>query len=209
MSYIASPQWLDKVAASIRADCWMVAPLMPEIATIWLESGEAEHLISLQHRTIGALDHAAPRNRHLGLSNGAIPRHFNSHTAQRSTMRRIRSSSCRVSSTLLSFVPKIRQPIRAIDRVHAAAFGRPIASATMTASSKPVSLTALGNIGTPFGANQLSSFGEDGFGNLYVMGINGDVFRIAAVPEPISGAMLVAGLALVATCVRRRSAGRG
>ena len=63
-------------------------------------------------------------------------------------------------------------------------------------------------LGTPFGANQLSSFGEDGFGNLYVMGINGDVFRIAAVPEPISGAMLVAGLALVATCVRRRSARR-
>ena len=48
----ASPQWLDKVAASIRADCWMVAPLMPEIATIWLESGEAENLIDLQRRAI-------------------------------------------------------------------------------------------------------------------------------------------------------------
>lgn len=33
----ASPEWLDKVAASIT-DCWMVAPLMPEIATHWLES---------------------------------------------------------------------------------------------------------------------------------------------------------------------------
>ena len=48
----AAPQWLDKVAASIRADCWMVAPLMPEIATIWLETGEAQRLISLQRAAI-------------------------------------------------------------------------------------------------------------------------------------------------------------
>jgi DNA-binding transcriptional MocR family regulator len=48
----ASPQWLDKVAASIRADCWMVAPLMPEIVTDWLESGVAEQLIGLQRRRI-------------------------------------------------------------------------------------------------------------------------------------------------------------
>jgi DNA-binding transcriptional MocR family regulator len=48
----ASPQWLDKVAASIRADCWMVAPLMPEIATRWLDSGEAQRLIDLQRQQI-------------------------------------------------------------------------------------------------------------------------------------------------------------
>lgn len=48
----APPQWLDKVASSIRADCWMVAPLMPEIATRWLEGGDAEHLIALQRQQI-------------------------------------------------------------------------------------------------------------------------------------------------------------
>ncbi len=48
----ASASWLDKVAASIRADCWMVAPLMPEIATRWLETGETEHLIALQRQHI-------------------------------------------------------------------------------------------------------------------------------------------------------------
>lgn len=48
----ASAQWLDKVAGSIRADCWMVAPLMPEIATRWLETGEAETLIALQRQHI-------------------------------------------------------------------------------------------------------------------------------------------------------------
>ena len=48
----ASAPWLDKVAASIRADCWMVAPLMPEIATRWIETGETEHLIALQRQHI-------------------------------------------------------------------------------------------------------------------------------------------------------------
>ena len=48
----ASPAWLDKVAASIRADCWMVAPLMPEIATQWLSNGEAQRLIALQRQQL-------------------------------------------------------------------------------------------------------------------------------------------------------------
>ena len=46
----ASPAWLDKVAASIRADCWMVAPLMPEIATQWLSNGEAQRFSALQRQ---------------------------------------------------------------------------------------------------------------------------------------------------------------
>lgn len=50
----AAPAWLDKVAASIRADCWMVAPLMPEIATQWLSSGEAQRLIALQRQQLAA-----------------------------------------------------------------------------------------------------------------------------------------------------------
>lgn len=48
----ASATWLDKVAASIRADCWMVAPLMPEIVTRWLDSGLAEQLVALQRQAI-------------------------------------------------------------------------------------------------------------------------------------------------------------
>lgn len=48
----AAPRWLDKVAASIRTDCWMVAPLMAEIAMQWIHSGEAERLIALQRAAI-------------------------------------------------------------------------------------------------------------------------------------------------------------
>jgi len=48
----AAPQWLDKLAGSIRTDCWMVAPLMPEIATHWINSGELESLIDLQRQAI-------------------------------------------------------------------------------------------------------------------------------------------------------------
>lgn len=48
----ACAPWLDKVAASIRADCWMVAPLMPEIITRWLESGVADQLVARQRMAI-------------------------------------------------------------------------------------------------------------------------------------------------------------
>ena len=48
----AAPQWLSKLAASMRADCWMVAPLLPEIATDWVESGVAEQLIATQRAVI-------------------------------------------------------------------------------------------------------------------------------------------------------------
>lgn len=43
-----SPEWLAKFSASMRGDCWMVAPLMPEIATRWIESGVCEQLIEKQ-----------------------------------------------------------------------------------------------------------------------------------------------------------------
>ena len=60
------------------------------------------------------------------------------------------------------------------------------------------------DLGRPFSANQLSSFGEDGLGNIYAMGVNGKVFLIAAVPEPGTWAMLLAGVLLVTTRARRR-----
>jgi DNA-binding transcriptional MocR family regulator len=44
--------WLTKLAGSMRADCWMVAPLMPEIATRWLESGWVDELLEQQRRCI-------------------------------------------------------------------------------------------------------------------------------------------------------------
>ena len=49
----AAPVWLDKFAAFMRADCWMVSPLLPEIATRWIESGTIEKLIDLQRQLIG------------------------------------------------------------------------------------------------------------------------------------------------------------
>jgi DNA-binding transcriptional MocR family regulator len=48
----AAPQWLSKLAASMRADCWMVAPLLPEIASGWIDSGVAEQLIAAQRGAI-------------------------------------------------------------------------------------------------------------------------------------------------------------
>lgn len=66
--------------------------------------------------------------------------------------------------------------------------------------------TELGSLYDPF---QLTSFGEDGVGNLYAMGLDGTVWRIAAavapVPEPGTWAMLIGGLAVLGAAVRRRT----
>jgi len=60
-------------------------------------------------------------------------------------------------------------------------------------------------LGTPFGGFTLSAFGEDAAGNLYVMGLNGNVYRFAAaVPEPATWASLGLGLAVLGWRLRRR-----
>jgi glucose/arabinose dehydrogenase len=48
----------------------------------------------------------------------------------------------------------------------------------------------------------LNSFGEDGFGNLYILAGSGQVFQI--VPEPRTYAFMLAALAMLAWIVRRR-----
>jgi glucose/arabinose dehydrogenase len=48
----------------------------------------------------------------------------------------------------------------------------------------------------------LDSFGEDGFGNLYIIDGSGEVFQI--VPEPRTYAFMLAALAMLAWIVRRR-----
>jgi hypothetical protein len=54
------------------------------------------------------------------------------------------------------------------------------------------------------GLSGLDSFGEDGNGGLYALGINGVLVHLAAVPEPASYALLLLGLIGVAARSRRR-----
>jgi glucose/arabinose dehydrogenase len=53
-------------------------------------------------------------------------------------------------------------------------------------------------------SGNVTSFGEDASGNLYLVSLNGQVGMITAIPEPQSLAMMVAGIALIGIWVRRR-----
>jgi glucose/arabinose dehydrogenase len=65
-------------------------------------------------------------------------------------------------------------------------------------------------LGTPFGGFTLGSMGEDGLGNLYLVGLDGQILRFAtAVPEPGSWALFAAGLAGLALWRRRFNAAAG
>ncbi|GAB2884483.1 transcriptional regulator MdrR2 [Paraburkholderia jirisanensis] len=56
IGYVHAPQeWVGKIVAVIRSDCWMTAPLAAEIVTRWIDSGEIARLISLQRERIDAL----------------------------------------------------------------------------------------------------------------------------------------------------------
>jgi len=57
------------------------------------------------------------------------------------------------------------------------------------------------DVGVDIGS--ISSFAEDGNGNLYIISLNGDIFRLVAVPEPSTALMLIA-LAAVPAVRRRR-----
>jgi DNA-binding transcriptional MocR family regulator len=49
VGYVQAPQaWCSKIAAVLRSDCWMTAPLLAEIAARWIENGEIERLDGLQ-----------------------------------------------------------------------------------------------------------------------------------------------------------------
>ncbi|RDV00947.1 PLP-dependent aminotransferase family protein [Trinickia dinghuensis] len=53
IGYVHAPQdWVGKILAVIRSDCWMTAPLNAEIAARWIDGGELEWLISLQRERI-------------------------------------------------------------------------------------------------------------------------------------------------------------
>jgi glucose/arabinose dehydrogenase len=53
-------------------------------------------------------------------------------------------------------------------------------------------------------SGNITSFGEDASGNLYLVSLDGQVGRIALIPEPTSYAMMLAGMGLIGVWVRRR-----
>jgi glucose/arabinose dehydrogenase len=61
-------------------------------------------------------------------------------------------------------------------------------------------------IETDFGTvNNISSFAEDGRGNLYIIGLDGEIFLLASIPEPSSVICLLAVAGLISTRRRRHA----
>jgi glucose/arabinose dehydrogenase len=62
-----------------------------------------------------------------------------------------------------------------------------------------------GELTSPTGFHErITSFGEDGFGNLYVVGFNGVIGMITAVPEPQTWVMMLMGIGVVASWARHK-----
>ncbi len=62
IGYVHAPQdWVGKILAVIRSDCWMTAPLNAEIVARWIDAGEVARLVALQREKIDARQAIAAR----------------------------------------------------------------------------------------------------------------------------------------------------
>jgi DNA-binding transcriptional MocR family regulator len=62
VGYVAAPEpRVDRVAAVIRASTWLVAPLLAELASDWIERGEADAMVAWKREETAARHAAAVR----------------------------------------------------------------------------------------------------------------------------------------------------
>ncbi|WP_322042297.1 PLP-dependent aminotransferase family protein [Paraburkholderia sp. J67] len=55
VGYVQAPQdWVGKILAVIRSDCWMTSPLSAEIAARWIVNGEIDRLVAQQRACVDA-----------------------------------------------------------------------------------------------------------------------------------------------------------
>ncbi len=53
VGYVQAPQdWVGKILAVIRSDCWMTSPLSAEIAARWIVNGEIDRLVAQQRACV-------------------------------------------------------------------------------------------------------------------------------------------------------------
>lgn len=51
---VPPPQRLERIAATIRATTWLTSPILAELVTLWIESGEADEMVEWKRNEIAA-----------------------------------------------------------------------------------------------------------------------------------------------------------
>ncbi len=73
---VPPPQGIERIAAAIRASTWLTSPILAELVTEWIESGEANEMVEWKRNEIGARHDLALRILGSWLPSGPISFHL-------------------------------------------------------------------------------------------------------------------------------------
>lgn len=77
IGYVVPPaQRVDRIAATVRASTWLTSPILAELVTGWIESGDADRMVDWKRTEIAARHDLALRILGQWLPRGPVTFHF-------------------------------------------------------------------------------------------------------------------------------------
>ena len=77
IGYVVPPSlWVERIAATVRASTWLTSPILAELATEWIESGNADRMVDWKRTEIAARYDLALRILGRWLPRGPVTFHF-------------------------------------------------------------------------------------------------------------------------------------
>ena len=73
---VPPPQGIERIAATIRASTWLTSPILAELVTQWIESGDAEEMVEWKRKEIAARHDLALRILGPWLPSGPVSFHL-------------------------------------------------------------------------------------------------------------------------------------